>query len=118
MPFYRGRGGAIFELDPPHPKMVHAVELRERQIASGDLVEIPADRIRRVETPHFDQRTGGPAGVVVTFEEIRDLPAVDEELTAGDEQTGEEPAVEDAAGASSKPRRGRKDESPEATTND
>lgn len=74
MPFYRGQGGAIFEMDDPNPKMVHQVELRAQQIAKGELVEIPADRIRRVETPELD-RNGNSVGTVVQFVEADPEPA-------------------------------------------
>jgi hypothetical protein len=38
-------------MDPPNPKLVHQVELRAEKIAKGDLVEVAADRVRKVDQP-------------------------------------------------------------------
>lgn len=73
MPFFKGRGGSIFEMDLPNPKITMAVELRAEKLAKGDLVEIPAERVRKVETPQFD-RNGHQNGVSYKWVEIEAEP--------------------------------------------
>ena len=60
MPFYKGKGGAIFEMDFPNPRNVNAVELREQQIAKGDLVEVSADAVEWIEEVIGETREGKP----------------------------------------------------------
>lgn len=60
MPFYRGKGGAIFLMDPPNPKNLNAVELREQQIAKGELVEVSEDLVDTVQEQIGETREGKP----------------------------------------------------------